>query len=169
MTTLLENSLWENVDIIAIQKLWQNSEKWVIYCSSNEQFWSFYSTQFKTRVCFLINKKLKLFIYSVVHSREDVNIFSLHIKENQINIINIYFELSESHINSHSQFLIHKFDELILSHDSIIITEDFNVHHESWEDDSVNKSHDLALTLKDSLKALSLNIITFRKKKIFHW
>ena len=57
---LLENTIRQNITVLALQESWQNKSMNVIYCSDWSKYWSVYSQCFCSQVCFLMNKKLSL-------------------------------------------------------------------------------------------------------------
>ena len=169
MAALLENPAIAEIDVIALQEPWQNREMLATYCPGLCNFWPFYSTQDETRACFLINKKLKLATYDVSHPREGVTILSLHHRDKQINIVNIYSKPPESLTDSRDDSPIHELESLVPSQGNNIFLGDFNVHHEQWGGIEVGRPHELALTLIDKMEALDLMMITPQGKKTYDY
>ena len=159
MTSLLQNSKTKTTDVIAMQKLYKQTQVHATHCLETSRFILYY-LNFETDACFLINRRLALSQYTVEYSRERVIIMTIITRDHKLNIINVYFRSSESKRDSMSNSSIHELSTLLDRSEEIVLVSDFNVHNSLWEEEKVIRdfTHSLSHTLLNHLSAFDMRI-----------
>ncbi len=132
MILLLEDQQAQDIDIMAIQDLWQNFAQATTYYPLKKFFKLVFDDKSNnTRVCFFVNKRLALSEWSFTHYTSDLYTLNLKIAELQkIHIHNVYNactskrdDLSKGSIPNLMKAIQH------FSEDKRLAMGDFNLHH----------------------------------------
>ena len=95
MISLLRKAACEEVHVLVLQEFWQNSHMNVIYCSSNCDYWSVYSSRYQSRVCLLISKMLSHDSWTVEHLQSDIVSVILQLNDIMMHVYSIYILSSD--------------------------------------------------------------------------
>ena len=167
-------SLFESDDIIidynilAMQKSWRNSFQTTINNKLSQYFNLHYQNVQNTRICFYINKRLSIALYTIQYRSSNLSTVSIELFEKRkVNIHNIYnLERSSTDENTLS-ILMRALEED--RDDEHIIMSDFNLHHSDWDETEIRanaKAYNLIILTKeyDLKRTLSTKIIIWRQR-----
>ena len=107
MTLLLTDSEITNINIIIMQKLYQQKSMYIIYCFRSCNFWLTYSENEHVRMCFLINKWIFSHCWNMNFIMKNLAILTLKHERERLNIINIYSSSLESYNHVSDSFSIY--------------------------------------------------------------
>src|SRR5262245_40007037 len=90
MAPLLGCKRIRDIDVLAVQEPWQNPHMKATYCPRSSQFSPAYPKEFRSRACFLINKRLALADWTVEHPCQDLAVLTLRLRQRTVTISNVY-------------------------------------------------------------------------------
>ena len=164
MAPLLCGTAAADLDIIAIQELWQNPFHYSSYNPPRSGFHLAFTPSEHTRVCFYINKALDPDSWEI-NDEGNLDIATLHLRTTcgglptSVHIHNVY-NPSPQHRTALEVLVI---DELVAQlqatpEASHIVVGDFNLHHPTWGGLRCLTQHAAADRLLDAAAAADLNL-----------
>ena len=93
----------------------------VIFCFSSSSFWSIYSQQHWSQACFLMNKKILISFWTMKHSKSDLSLLTLKLKDMILHIHNVYLSSSRSLQNINKDFFIYSLQQLLSRFDEHLL------------------------------------------------
>ncbi|KAG7410379.1 hypothetical protein Forpi1262_v017601 [Fusarium oxysporum f. sp. raphani] len=145
MATLLRDPDIGRYDILAIQEPWKNPFDTTTHHPAKDQFHLCYPDKDQTlpaRVCFFINKRLDHSRWHFEEANRDLGSLNLRLgteEEQRIMVYNVYNPTQTATERGSTLPLLGKALEQSSQHEQIIIG-DFNLHHELWGGDRVQRA-----------------------------
>ena len=145
MATLLRDPDIGRYDILAIQEPWKNPFDTTTHHPAKDQFHLCYPDKDQTlpaRVCFFINKRLDHSRWHFEEANRDLGSLNLRLgteEEQRIMVHNVYNPTQTATERGSTLPLLGKALEQSSQHEQIIIG-DFNLHHELWGGDRVQRA-----------------------------
>ncbi|KAF6525599.1 hypothetical protein HZS61_011394 [Fusarium oxysporum f. sp. conglutinans] len=145
MATLLRDPDIGRYDILAIQEPWKNPFDTTTHHPAKDQFHLCYPDKDQTlpaRVCFFINKRLDHSRWHFEEANRDLGSLNLRLgteEEQRIMVHNVYNPTQTATERGSTLPLLGKALEQLSQHEQIIIG-DFNLHHELWGGDRVQRA-----------------------------
>ena len=152
-------------DVIAIQEPWLNPHMQATYCPTNCPYTAIFPSTERARTCFLINKAIPVSSWSHDQSllTPDYCQITFQLPTGRLTIHNIYSQTPTSINTSKWESPIPTMLQNIQNDDSEhLVIGDFNLHHEMWGGDGVERAHEGASHLVEAIQMGNLQLLSPR-------
>ena len=147
MAPLLADPATAEIDIIAVQELFQWKDMIATHCPCSCGFWPAYPEKEHARVCFLVNKRIPPHSWNVNFLAENLAVLTMQNDKRVLNITNIYSPPPGSYTTVDNDSPIHQLPEVLSMPGEHVLIGDLNLHHKSWSRSRVSRKHRMAADL----------------------
>ena len=168
LASLFQQNEIRDYDVLAIQEPWRNPFTNTTYHPLKTDFHLLYMDDPTTRVCFYVNKRLRLDTWDVSFVSKDVAVLRItdRASNSRLCIFSVYNEVGTTSLSD-----LRKGLELINNNDGLMVLGDFNLHHPLWSTRQGNaiSSRGEVQPLLDIIEDHNLQLLTAHGATTHRW